>query len=58
MKLTLHVQWPYTYDACDVGTLPNQTYPGTQTPAAALEGGDPTQNGVLVNRVLFSLCLL
>ncbi|PPQ65528.1 hypothetical protein CVT26_000485 [Gymnopilus dilepis] len=44
---SLDGMWPYTYDACDVGTLPNQTYPGTQTPAAALEGGDPTQNGVL-----------
>ncbi|PWN50880.1 concanavalin A-like lectin/glucanase, partial [Violaceomyces palustris] len=22
--------WPYTYDSCDVGTLPNQTYPASQ----------------------------
>lgn len=39
--------WPYSYDSCDVGTLPNQTYPGTQTPAAALMNGDPNANGVL-----------
>lgn len=26
--------WPYSYDECDVGTLPNQTYP-------AYEGGGP-----------------
>lgn len=29
--------WPYSYDSCDVGTLPNQTYDGT--PAAAATGG-------------------
>ncbi|KAF8584647.1 glycoside hydrolase family 16 protein [Ramaria rubella] len=28
--------WPYSYDACDTGTFPNQTDPGGQTPAAAL----------------------
>lgn len=39
--------WPYSYDSCDVGTLPNQTYPGTQTPLAALENGDPDHNNVL-----------
>ncbi|PPQ99336.1 hypothetical protein CVT24_009150 [Panaeolus cyanescens] len=39
--------WPYSYDECDVGTLPNQTYPGTQLPAAARTGGDPLSNGVL-----------
>ncbi|KAL9715895.1 hypothetical protein Ac2012v2_000338 [Leucoagaricus gongylophorus] len=37
--------WPYTYDACDVGTLPNQTLNGA--PEAALTDGDPTENGVL-----------
>ncbi|KAG9315728.1 glycoside hydrolase family 16 protein [Chiua virens] len=30
--------WPYSYDSCDVGTLPNQTLDGT--PAAAATGGD------------------
>jgi beta-glucanase (GH16 family) len=39
--------WPYSYDSCDVGTLPNQTYPGTQTPPAALINGDPAANGSL-----------
>ncbi|KAJ3555502.1 hypothetical protein NP233_g12195 [Leucocoprinus birnbaumii] len=28
--------WPYTYDSCDVGTFPNQTDPGGQSPPAAL----------------------
>ncbi|KAG2005856.1 beta-glucan synthesis-associated protein KRE6 [Coprinopsis cinerea AmutBmut pab1-1] len=39
--------WPYTYDSCDVGTLPNQTYPGTATPLAAVTNGDPVQGGIL-----------
>ncbi|KAF9476639.1 SKN1-domain-containing protein [Pholiota conissans] len=39
--------WPYTYDSCDVGTLPNQTYPGTATPPAAVQNGDPSHDGVL-----------
>jgi len=39
--------WPYSYDSCDVGTLPGQVYPGTQTPLAATENGDPEHNGVL-----------
>jgi beta-glucanase (GH16 family) len=39
------VQWPYTYDACDVGTLPNQTLHGL--PQAATVGGDKGQNGIL-----------
>lgn len=38
-------QWPYTYDACDVGTAPNQTFNGL--PLAATQGGDPTEGGVL-----------
>ena len=42
------VQWPYSYDHCDVGTLPNQTYPGRAEPLAATQGGDPSYNGVLV----------
>jgi hypothetical protein len=41
-------QWPYTYDSCDVGTLPRQVHPGTQTPLAAVENGDPGYNNVLV----------
>ncbi|KAJ7473211.1 glycoside hydrolase family 16 protein [Mycena latifolia] len=33
--------WPYSYDTCDVGTLPNQTLPDNSGPQAALDtGGD------------------
>jgi len=39
--------WPYSYDSCDVGTLPGQVYPGTQTPLAAVQNGDPEHNNVL-----------
>ncbi|KAI0316214.1 beta-glucan synthesis-associated [Amylostereum chailletii] len=39
--------WPYNYDSCDVGTLPNQTHPGTKTPLAAFENGDPDHDGQL-----------
>ncbi|QRV76398.1 glycoside hydrolase family 16 protein [Ceratobasidium sp. AG-Ba] len=31
--------WPYTYDSCDVGTLPNQTFPDG-TPIEARTSGD------------------
>lgn len=44
---SLEGMWPYTYDSCDVGTLPNQTYPGTRTPLLALTKGDPSQNNEL-----------
>ncbi|KAG6861130.1 hypothetical protein C0995_003582 [Termitomyces sp. Mi166 len=44
---SLEGMWPYSYDSCDVGTLPNQTYPGTQTPLAAVENGDPANNDEL-----------
>ncbi|KAG9090754.1 hypothetical protein FRC07_012024 [Ceratobasidium sp. 392] len=36
---TLEGVWPYTYDSCDVGTLPNQTDPRTNLPEAAHVGG-------------------
>jgi len=39
------MQWPYTYDSCDVGTAPNQTLNGL--PLAATVNGDPQANGVL-----------
>jgi beta-glucanase (GH16 family) len=29
------IQWPYTYDACDVGTAPNQTLDNRPFPATA-----------------------
>ena len=35
---SLDGMWPYTYDACDVGTLPNQTLNGL--PAAATMKGN------------------
>lgn len=31
--------WPYSYDSCDVGTLPNQTYVNGTGPEAALTTG-------------------
>lgn len=37
--------WPYSYDACDWGTLPNQTF-GDQ-PTAAFSGNDPASEGLL-----------
>ena len=39
------MQWPYTYDSCDVGTVANQTLNGL--PLAATVNGDQSQNGVL-----------
>ncbi|KAJ3534230.1 hypothetical protein NMY22_g7012 [Coprinellus aureogranulatus] len=39
--------WPFSYDSCDVGTFPNQTYPGTATPEAAVTNGDPANGDVL-----------
>lgn len=34
--------WPYSYDSCDIGTLPNQTWVNGTGPAAALDGNDGT----------------
>ncbi|BGP48265.1 hypothetical protein JCM10450v2_004137 [Rhodotorula kratochvilovae] len=31
--------WPYTYSTCDIGTLPNQTYPDLSGPDAARHSG-------------------
>ncbi|KDR85358.1 hypothetical protein GALMADRAFT_218450 [Galerina marginata CBS 339.88] len=42
---SLEGMWPYTYDACDVGTAPNQTINGL--PAAATINGDSTVGGAL-----------
>lgn len=42
---SLEGMWPYTYDACDVGTAPNQTMNGL--PMAATMGGDEVHGGVL-----------
>ena len=38
-------QWPYSYDTCDIGTVPNQTINGL--PTAATTGGDESEGGVL-----------
>ncbi|KAJ1311139.1 hypothetical protein OPQ81_009640 [Rhizoctonia solani] len=43
---SLEGMWPYTYDTCDVGTLPNQTFPD-HTPHLATVDGDDTKGGVL-----------
>lgn len=37
--------WPYTYDACDLGTLKNQTY--NDLPEAALTTGQEGYNYTL-----------
>ncbi|KAG1749837.1 glycoside hydrolase family 16 protein [Suillus paluster] len=42
---SLEGMWPYSYDACDVGTTSNQTYNGL--PTAALTTGDPYNNNAL-----------
>ncbi|KAI0375114.1 glycoside hydrolase family 16 protein [Pilatotrama ljubarskyi] len=42
---SLEGMWPYTYDACDVGTAPNQTINGQ--PIAATVNGDEGNGGVL-----------
>ena len=42
---TCKIQWPYTYDSCDVGTVANQTLNGL--PVAATENGDPANGDVL-----------
>ncbi|GAA5974160.1 hypothetical protein JCM11641_003473 [Rhodosporidiobolus odoratus] len=39
--------WPYTYDSCDVGTLPNQTWPNGTDPAAAKHSGSHDYGGEL-----------
>lgn len=39
------MQWPYTYDSCDVGTVPNQTLNGL--PLAAVVDGDHAYNFAL-----------
>ncbi|KAI0789618.1 glycoside hydrolase family 16 protein [Abortiporus biennis] len=42
---SLEGMWPYTYDACDVGTVANQTRNGQ--PIAATDDGDPMNGGAL-----------
>ncbi|KIM91198.1 glycoside hydrolase family 16 protein [Piloderma croceum F 1598] len=42
---SLEGMWPYSYDACDVGTVANQSISGQ--PVAATINGDPSKGGVL-----------
>ncbi|PPQ86626.1 hypothetical protein CVT25_006810 [Psilocybe cyanescens] len=42
---SLEGMWPYTYDACDVGTVANQTYNGR--PVTATTHGDQFHGGAL-----------
>jgi len=42
---SLEGMWPYTYDACDVGTVKNQTVNGL--PLNATINGDPSADGAL-----------
>ncbi|KAF9527795.1 glycoside hydrolase family 16 protein [Crepidotus variabilis] len=42
---SLDGMWPYTYDACDIGTVKNQTLNGL--PLAATTTGNPYDGGVL-----------
>ncbi|KAN0121672.1 beta-glucan synthesis-associated protein [Russula decolorans] len=42
---SLEGNWPYSYDSCDFGTLPNQTLNGQ--PEAAVTVGDPSNGNVL-----------
>ncbi|KAF8210282.1 beta-glucan synthesis-associated [Mycena galopus ATCC 62051] len=42
---SLEGMWPYSYDACDVGTAPNQTINGA--PQAATVNGDSGHGGAL-----------
>jgi len=57
LPLLKQPQWPYSYDSCDVGTLPGQVYPGTQTPLAAVENGDTEHDGVLVRGHFLKICM-
>ena len=39
--------WPYTYDSCDIGTLPNQTWPNGTGPEVSLTTGGEGTGGTL-----------
>lgn len=43
----MFIQWPYSYDACDVGTLANQTLNSLPIAATAQGENDKYHNGVL-----------
>ncbi|KAJ6462076.1 beta-glucan synthesis-associated protein KRE6 [Mycena sanguinolenta] len=44
---SLDGMWPYSYDTCDVGTLPNQTLPDNSGPQAALDTGGNNKDAEL-----------
>ncbi|KAJ7733388.1 glycoside hydrolase family 16 protein [Mycena maculata] len=44
---SLDGMWPYSYDTCDVGTLPNQTLPDNSGPQAALNTGGANKDAEL-----------
>ncbi|GAA6001293.1 hypothetical protein JCM10207_006594, partial [Rhodosporidiobolus poonsookiae] len=44
---SFHGVWPYSYTECDVGTLPNQTYPNGTGPDAARHSGSRDYGGQL-----------
>ncbi|GAA5887531.1 hypothetical protein JCM16303_004234 [Sporobolomyces ruberrimus] len=50
--------WPYSYNECDVGTLPNQTWPNGTDPVAAKESGSRDYGGTLsyLSGQRFSAC--
>jgi len=39
--------WPYSYDSCDAGTMPNQTWFNGTGPTAARTTGTEGNDGVL-----------
>ncbi|QRV83296.1 glycoside hydrolase family 16 protein [Ceratobasidium sp. AG-Ba] len=44
---SLDGMWPYSYDSCDIGTLPNQTDPKTNGPPAVHTMGDKSNGNEL-----------
>ncbi|GAA5954848.1 hypothetical protein JCM3765_007791 [Sporobolomyces pararoseus] len=50
--------WPYSYNECDVGTLPNQTWPNGTDPYAAKHSGSRDYGGELsyLSGQRFSAC--
>ncbi|POY72512.1 hypothetical protein BMF94_4338 [Rhodotorula taiwanensis] len=48
--------WPYTYNDCDVGTLPNQTWPNGTDPVDAKKSGSTDYGGELSYRLSACTC--
>jgi len=49
--------WPYSYDSCDVGTLPNQTFPGSDPSSCLDEWRWSSQWRVVIPPGASSICL-